>query len=125
MDIYIYLEQSYGENNMQKQQTTAIEEQTPGLKYDSEKQEWYAMPLEVVKLLADVFAAGEKKYKTFNCLKSFEDSDRRFYNATLRHISECQIDPLAKDTETGCYHGAQAAWNILMRTYHADKKARK
>lgn len=106
---------------MQKQQTTTIEEQTPGLKYDSGKQEWYAMPLEVVKLLADVFAAGEKKYETFNCLKPFKDSDRRFYNATLRHLSECQIDPLAKDAETGCYHGAQAAWNILMRTYHADK----
>lgn len=94
-----------------------------GVKYDNGKQPWYAMPLAVLKPLADVFAAGEKKYATYNCLKPFKDSDRRFWDATMRHLEECQIDPLAKDPETGCYHGAQAAFNILMRIYHHKKEA--
>ena len=32
-----------------------------GLKHDTGKQPWFAMPLVVLKPLADVFAAGEKK----------------------------------------------------------------
>lgn len=91
------------------------------IKYDSNKQQYYAMPLKVMKGLAQVFAAGERKYETFNCLKPFHDGDRRLWDATMRHLSECQILPLALDEETGCRHGYQAAWNIIMRTYHAEQ----
>lgn len=93
-----------------------------GLKYDDGKQSWYAMPLVLLKPLSDVFTAGEKKYATFNCLHPFEDSDRRFWNSTMRHLEACQIDPLAVDEETGCYHGAQAAFNILLRVHNAKMK---
>jgi len=92
-----------------------------GLKFDSGKQPYYAMPLEVLQPLADVFAAGEKKYATFNCLQPFKDADRRFYDGQMRHTEQCQLDPLAKDEETGCYHAAQVAFNTLMRLYHAKK----
>ena len=92
-----------------------------GVKFDTGKKQWYATPLEVVELLADVFSAGEKKYATYNCLNPFDESDRRFWDATMRHLTQCQFDPLAVDEETGCYHGAQAAWNALMRVYHAKK----
>lgn len=91
------------------------------IKHDEDKQSWYATPLEVLELLADVFAAGEKKYETFNCLKEFQDHERRLWDATMRHLKECQIDPLAKDEETNCYHAAQASWNILMRLYHSKR----
>uniref|UniRef100_A0A6M3M1G9 dATP/dGTP diphosphohydrolase N-terminal domain-containing protein n=1 Tax=viral metagenome TaxID=1070528 RepID=A0A6M3M1G9_9ZZZZ len=94
-----------------------------GLKYDEGKQGWYPLPLEVLRPLADVFLAGEKKYKTFNCLQPFKDQNRRFYDATMRHLEACQLDPLAKDEETGCYHAAQAAFSILMRLYHCKKEA--
>lgn len=93
-----------------------------GLKLDQGKQEWYAMPLCIVRMLADVFAAGEKKYETFNCLQPFENGDRRFFNAAMRHLEDCQIDPLSRDVDTGCYNGVQVAWNMLLRTYHAEKK---
>lgn len=93
-----------------------------GLKLDKGKRQWYAMPLSVVALLADVFAAGEKKYETFNCMKPFENGDRRFWDATMRHMEACQMDPKAIDPETGCYHGVQAAWNLLLRTYHAQER---
>lgn len=90
-----------------------------GKKFDEGKQPWYAMPLTIIRLLADVFAAGEKKYEVFNCLKPFENGDRRLYDAAMRHTVECQIDPLAIDPETGCYHGVEASWNHLMRVYNA------
>lgn len=95
-----------------------------GLKHDVGKQKWYAMPLEILEPLADVFAAGEKKYETFNCLNPFDDSDRRFYNSLMRHLEACQIDPLAIDEETGCYHQAQVAFSALLRLRNALMKVK-
>lgn len=95
---------------------------TTGLKFDQGKQPWYAMPLVVIRPLADVFAAGEKKYRLFNCLLPFEDSDRRFYDAQMRHTEASQINPLAVDKDTGCYHLAQVAVNALLRLYNAREK---
>jgi len=91
-----------------------------GLKLDTDKQKWFAMPLVLLTPLANVFAAGELKYKLFNCLQPFDDSDRRFWDATMRHLEACQIDPLAIDEETGCLHGAQVAFNMLLRIYNAE-----
>lgn len=104
--------------------TKGIKE-SKGLKYDNDKQQWYAMPLEILEPLADVFAAGEKKYKTFNCLQPFEDSDRRFYNSQMRHVKESQLDPLAIDEETGCYHQAQVAFSALLRLRNALMREKK
>jgi hypothetical protein len=92
-----------------------------GLKKDTGKQEWYAMPLEILEPLADLFRAGEQKYGTFNCLNPFDDPSRRFYNAAMRHMRDCQVDPLAKDPENGCYHGVQVAFNMLLRIYNCRK----
>jgi hypothetical protein len=39
----------------------------------------------------------------------------------MRHAVESQFDPLADDDETGCFHEAHAAWNHLMRLYHARR----
>lgn len=93
-----------------------------GIKLDSGKQPYYAMPLVLLKPLADVFTAGEIKYKTFNCLQPFDDPDRRFYDAIMRHLEACQLDPLAIDEETGCYHAAQIAFNALLRLHNAIRK---
>jgi hypothetical protein len=90
-----------------------------GLKFDQGKQQWYGLPLEILKPLADVCTAGEKKYKTFNLLNPFEDSNRRFYDSLMRHLEACQIDPLAIDEETGCYHQAQVAFSALLRLRNA------
>jgi len=90
-----------------------------GEKYDEGKQKWHAMPLCVLKPLADVFEAGVKKYSKFNCLEQFEDADERFYDGMMRHIEACQLNPLAYNNEDKCYHAPQAAFNILMRFYHA------
>jgi hypothetical protein len=96
-----------------------------GTKYDAGKLSWYPMPLEILKPLVDVFLAGEKKYATFNCLKPFDQADRRFYDGIMRHLEACQLDPLSIDEETGCYHAAQIAFNTLMRLYHCKKEKEK
>ena len=89
-----------------------------GIKHDEGKQEWYAMPLVLLKPLADVFTAGEKKYETFNCLNPFDEPERRFYNSLMRHLEAAQVDPLAEDEETGCYHLAQVAFSALLRLHN-------
>jgi hypothetical protein len=96
-----------------------------GKKFDSGKQGWYPLPLVILKPLADTFLAGEAKgYPTYNCLNPFVNSNRRFWDATLRHLEACQLNPLAKDEETGCYHAAQVAFSILMRLYHAMEEGK-
>ena len=100
---------------------------TEGLKFDQGKQPWFALPLEILEPLADVFAAGEQKYATHNCLQPFRDASRRFYDGQMRHAVACQLDPLAVDGELKekygikVYHQAQVAFNALMRLYHARK----
>lgn len=92
-------------------------------KYDNGKQKWHAMPLVVLEELANVFEAGATKYHKFSCLEGFENQQERLWDAMMRHLSKCQVDPLAVDEETGCYHGYQAAWNIIMLT-HLEKQQR-
>jgi hypothetical protein len=40
----------------------------------------------------------------------------------MRHAEACQVDPLAIDEETGCYHGAQIAFNALLRIFNARRE---
>ena len=94
-----------------------------GPKYDQGKQRWLAMPLIHLRPLADAFTAGETKYSLFSNLHPFEQADRRFWDATMRHLELCQVDPLATDPETGCYHAAEACFSILMRLSNARRKA--
>lgn len=99
--------------------------ETEGLKFDKGKQPWHSMPLEVLRPLADVYAAGAKKYGKFNCLKPFEDGDARFYDAQMRHTDASQLNPLAVDEETGCYHLAEIAFNALHRLHNALQEAKR
>jgi hypothetical protein len=92
-----------------------------GPKFDQGKQQWYAMPLVHLHPLADAFTAGETKYSLFSNLYPFEESNRRFWNATMRHLEECQVNPLAIDPDTGCYHAAAACFSILMRLSNARR----
>ena len=97
-----------------------------GLKFDSGKQSYFAMPLVLLKPLADVFVAGIKKgYGTFNCLQPFDDYSQRFYDAQMRHVEASQIDPLAIDPEVGCYHQAQVAFSALVRLHNALREQEK
>jgi hypothetical protein len=111
------VERQAGSETLTETLTETLED-GKGAKFDEGKQSWYAMPLIILKPLADVFRAGEKKYATFNCLQPFDDPERRFWDAAMRHMEACQLDPVAIDEETGCYHAAQVCFNMLMRIYH-------
>jgi hypothetical protein len=92
------------------------------LKYDQGKIDWHSFPLVVLEGLMKVSLAGCVKYERFNCLLPFDNGDQRLFSAAMRHTVACQLDPLAVDEETGCLHGYQSAWNMLMRTYHAENR---
>jgi hypothetical protein len=93
-----------------------------GKKADTGKQRWYAMPLSLLTDLSDAFNFGEREYGLFNCLQPFDDPRARFWNAMMRHLEACQVDPLAKDSRSGCYHAACAAFNVLMYLYHSKRE---
>ena len=96
---------------------------TPAEKYDDGKLDWHAFPLIVLEGLIKVAVAGCLKYDRFNCLGTFDNGNQRLFSSAMRHTVDCQLDPLAIDGDTGCRHGYQAAWNMIMRTYHAEKAA--
>ena len=93
-----------------------------GAKFDQGKREWFRMPLVVLGPLADVYSNPKAggKYPAFNCLKPFDDGDRRFWNAIMRHLEAAQLDPLAiNEDDGGVYHLAQVAFNALHRLHNA------
>ena len=88
-----------------------------GLKHDEGKLDWHALPLELVELLVPVAVNGANKYGRHSILQTIEDAGPRHYSATMRHLSACQLDPLAIDPESGCYHAVHAAYDLLARVY--------
>ena len=88
-----------------------------GLKHDEGKLDWHALPLELVELLVPVALNGASKYGRHRILQPIEDAGPRHYSATMRHLSACQLNPLAIDPESGCYHAAHAAYDLLARLY--------
>lgn len=91
-----------------------------GLKHDEGKLDWHALPLELVELLVPVAVNGANKYGRHSILQPIEEAGPRHYSATMRHLSACQLDPLAIDPESGCYHAAHAAYDLLARLYQCE-----
>ena len=92
-----------------------------GLKHDEGKTDWHALPLELVELLVPVAVNGANKYGRHSILQTIEDAGPRHYSATMRHLSACQLDPLAIDPESGCYHAVHAAYDLLARVYQCER----
>lgn len=91
-----------------------------GKKFDSDKLDWSVLDLAFVEPLIPVFKLGESRYGYMNWSKPFDNSSRRFYAATMRHVKASQYDPLAINEEDGgVYHLAQISWNCLMRLRQA------
>ena len=90
-----------------------------GIKNDKDKPDWSLIDPMFIEPLVAVFAIGEKKYGYENWKKKFENGDRRFKAALMRHYIKCYKSPLAFNEEDNCYHLAQVAFNALLRLYHA------
>jgi hypothetical protein len=91
-----------------------------GTKFDTGKLDWSHLPVDVIEPLVAVFSFGAEKYGRENWRKGFENSDNRLHASRMRHIVDCQYDPLAiNEDDGGVYHEAQVAWNSLVRLHHA------
>jgi hypothetical protein len=73
---------------------------------------WWAIPMKGLRLVARVTMHGSKKYAPLDwaCGQSYST----LLDSASRHWLEVLTDgPLARDEESGEYHLAHCAWNIL------------
>lgn len=86
----------------------------PGVKDDTGKTQWSYLPLGPIKEVLKVLTYGDTKYPSPDGAnwKRVPDAKKRYYNATLRHITAWWEGEI-KDPETGFHHLAHAASNIL------------
>lgn len=69
------------------------------------------LPWPELEEIAKVYTAGAKKYGP-NRWQNLPDGYQRYKGAMLRHLTEHEKGNLI-DSETGCYHIAQCAWNAI------------
>ena len=84
-----------------------------GKKDDGGKLDWSSLDLSLIEPLVKATEYGKKKYGEFNYLRKFDDPQRLF-SALMRHTAEAQHEPMAIDSESGCYHLASVAFNALV-----------
>lgn len=82
----------------------------PGIKYDQDKVEYHHMPAEALEEVNKALTYGSKKYSDYQWRGGFVWS--RPFNACMRHLwAYWRGEDI--DKESGCYHLACAAANIL------------
>lgn len=102
-----------------------IEYKTPemnmgGIKYDQDKVEYHHMPAEALEEINKALTYGSKKYSDYNWRGGFKWS--RPFNACMRHLwAYWRGEDI--DKESGCYHLACAAANVIfLLQFLLDKK---
>ena len=90
--------------NTEQSGGTRFSEGKPGM--------WWAIPMKGLRLIAEVTMRGSKKYAPLDwaCGQSYST----LIDSASRHWIEVLTDgPLSRDEESGLYHLAHCAWNIL------------
>lgn len=82
-----------------------------GRKDDTDKKDWSLLPLDSINSIIDVLMHGAKKYSPDNW-KAVNDAKRRYYNATMRHLTEWYSGDIY-DKESGYSHLSHAGCCIL------------
>jgi hypothetical protein len=85
-------------------------------RYNEDKLRWHNVPLWMFEDIIKVGQFGEKKYSSFNFLKSFPITELQ--NSALRHLAAFD-NPFQPDTdkESNESHLAHCAWNIIVMLY--------
>lgn len=83
--------------------------------FQDNKLRWDLLPLEEIEDIVRVYHAGAKKYGP-NRWQNLEDGINRYRAASQRHMME-YLRGNKIDEETGCYHLACCAWNIIAMLY--------
>ena len=78
------------------------------------------LPWPELEEIAKVYTAGAKKYGP-NRWQNLPDGYQRYKGAMLRHLTEHEKGNLI-DSETGCYHIAQCAWNAIAMLHFVLKE---
>ena len=103
----------------------AIEEDLEESRKDDRKDKklmWELLPLEDVEDIAAVYTAGAKKYGK-DRWQNLPDGYNRYKAAMLRHLLEHEKGNWT-DSDTGCIHLAQVAWNAIAML-HIEKQKRR
>lgn len=85
-----------------------------------DKLRWDLLPLEEIEDIVRVYHAGAKKYGPNNW-QGLENGYQRYKAALLRHLLEADKGN-AVDSDTGCLHLAQVAWNAIAMLYLSKRK---
>lgn len=88
--------------------------------YLDKKLRWDLLPLEEVEEIVEVYTKGAEKYGE-NTWQNLEGGMQRYKGALLRHLVLFEKGE-EKDTETGCKHLAQVAWNAIAMLYLSKRK---
>lgn len=80
-----------------------------------DKLRWDLLPMEEIEDIVRVYHAGAKKYGP-NTWQNLDNGINRYRAASQRHMME-YLRGNKIDEETGCYHLAQCAWNIIAMLY--------
>jgi len=92
-----------------------------GIKYDSNKLQWYLLPFEVLQDVVRVLMLGAKKYAPYNW--KYVKPKERYFDACMRHLTAWQAGE-KKDPESGLSHLAHAICCLVFLLWH-DKHAPK
>ena len=78
------------------------------------------LPWPELEEVARVYTAGAKKYGANNW-QNLDDGYNRYLGAMLRHLTEVEKGNIV-DSDTGCLHAAQVAWNALAMLHFKMKE---
>lgn len=81
-----------------------------------DKLRWDLLPMEEIEDIVRVYHAGAKKYGP-NTWQNLDNGFERYRAAAARHMME-YIKGERIDSDTGCFHLAQCAWNCIAMLWY-------
>ena len=105
--------------DMKSQESKSL---TKGVKHDSDKIQWWYLPIAPMQEVLKALTYGDKKYPADDGAnwKHVPNAKKRYYSAMLRHITSWW-DGEKNDPETGYNHLAHAITNALFLLYFEMK----
>lgn len=81
-----------------------------------DKLRWDLLPMEEIEDIVKVYHAGAKKYGPNNW-QNLDNGIERYRAAMFRHLMEYMKGERV-DSDTGCFHLAQCAWNCITMLWY-------
>lgn len=81
-----------------------------------DKLRWDLLPMEEIEDIVKVYHAGAKKYGP-NKWQNLDNGFERYRAAAARHLMEYMKGERI-DSDTGCFHLAQCAWNCIAMLWY-------